>query len=168
MLANCWCSVNIVNGVGRDEHNQAWQCICTVASVFAMASALCFLRAHYFNATNAGWGDPEQDRHQWMLGWGIRVSAVVAPSCIAFVASRSKRALISILTGTAISGVATMLMLTRWSIGVILGLPGWFAALFTFGVHSGGGYEVTAYLSIIDALVYSGIVFLLLRLRFSV
>jgi hypothetical protein len=47
---------------------------------------------------------------------------------------------------------------------MILGFPGWFAALSAFGVHS-GGYEVTAYTLIINAFVYGGLVFLLLLLR---
>jgi hypothetical protein len=50
---------------------------------------------------------------------------------------------------------------------MILGFPGWFAALSTFGVHSGGGYEVTAYTLIINAFVYGGLVFLLLLLRIA-
>ena len=50
-------------------------------------------------------------------------------------------------------------------IGIILAFPGWFATLYTFGVHSSGGYEIAAYTLIINAFIYSGAAFLLLWKR---
>jgi len=80
------------------------------------------------------------------------------------IATRSRRALISIATGTAFSVLAYFV--GGWfSVGFFFFiLLGWFAAMATFGVHS-GGYEVVAYVLIINALIYSGIAFLLIRKR---
>jgi hypothetical protein len=90
---------------------------------------------------------------------------IVALTCIVVIATRSRRALSSIATGIALSGLAALV--TPWLpiVGLVFGFPGFVAALYTFGVHSGGGYQVTAYALIINAVVYSGIVFLLLRKR---
>ncbi len=137
--------MTIVGRAGRAECYRMLSVGCTVAGMLAVVSLLWFLRAHLFNATNAGWGDQEQDRHQWLLGWGIRVSAIVALSCIVIIATRSRRTLISIATGTALSALAYFV--GRWSpvVGFFLTLPGWFAAVATFGVHAGDEYEVMAY-----------------------
>jgi hypothetical protein len=125
------------------------------AAPLAVVSLLWFMRAHVYNATNAGWGDQEQDRHQWMLGWGVRISAIVA--------IRSRRTLIAMATGVAVSGLVTLAGHWFPYISVILGFPGWLATLSSFGVHGGGGYEVTGYFFVINACVYIGLVFLLLR-----
>jgi hypothetical protein len=154
-----------VNRLGKAEYDRILSVGSTVAGTLAVVSVLWFIRAHHFNATNAGWGDQEQDRHQWLLGWGIRVSAIVALTCILIIATRSRRALISIATGIALSGLAALV--TPWLpiVGIVFGFPGVVAALYTFGAHSGGGYEVSAYAFIINAFLYSGIVFVLLRKR---
>ena len=93
------------------------------------------------------------------------MSAIVALICIVIVAIRSRAALISIATGVALSGASALVAPSLPIVGIVLGFPGFVGALYTFGVHSGGGYEVTAYALIINAVVYSGIVFLLLRKR---
>ena len=133
-------------------------------AVIALGSVLWFLRAHYFNATNAGWGDPEQDRHQWLLGWGVRASAIIALVSVAVIASTSKRAFISITTGLALSGVIAVAGTWLPIVGVILGFPGFFASLYSFGVHS-AGTEITAFAVIVNASVYGVATFLSLRSR---
>jgi hypothetical protein len=39
-------------------------------------------------------------------------------------------------------------------VGFVLGFPGAVAALYTFGVHNGGGFDVTAYAAVTNAVVY--------------
>jgi hypothetical protein len=137
--------------------------VCAVAGTFAVISVLWLLRAHYFNATNAGWGDREQDRHQWLLGWGVRISFAVVLICIAAVATISKRVLVSITAGTAISLTSVLVARSLPVVSAVLGFPGMVATLYTFGVHNGGGVDVTAYAAVINAVIYSGTGFLLLH-----
>jgi hypothetical protein len=115
-----------MNRLGRPEYHRIFTAACAIVGVLAIVSVVWFLRAHYFNATNAGWGDQDQDRHQWLLGWGIRISALVALSCIAVVATISRRALISITTGLAVSGLAVVLAPRFPITGKICGFPGFF------------------------------------------
>ncbi len=152
-----------MNRLKLAEYARALSAPCMGAAPLAVVSLLWFMRAHVYNATNAGWGDQEQDRHQWMLGWGVRISAIVAMSCMVVVAIRSRRALIAMATGVAVSGLVTLAGPWFPYISVILGFPGWLATLSSFGVHGGGGYEVTGYFFVINACVYIGLVFLLLR-----
>ena len=153
-----------MNRPGRAEYDRILSAGCTVAAMLAVVTVLWFIQAHYFNATNAGWGDQEQDRHQWLLGWGIRISAIVALACVVITATRSRRALISITAGAALSGL--IVLVAQWLpiVGMILAFPGLVVALYIFGVHADGG-EFTAYIVIVNACAYSGIVSLLLRKR---
>jgi hypothetical protein len=137
--------------------------VCAVAGTFAVISVLWLLRAHYFNATNAGWGDREQDRHQWLLRWGVRISFAVALICIAAVATISKRVFASITAGMAISLTCVLVARSLPVVSAVLGFPGMVAALYTFGVHNGGGFDVTSYAAVINAVVYSGTGFPLLH-----
>ena len=43
------------------------------------------------------------------------------------------------------------------------GISGVVAALYAFGVHNGGGFDVATYAAVINAVIYSGIGFLLLH-----
>jgi hypothetical protein len=135
-----------------------------IASVLATIGLLWFIRRYAFNATNAGWGDQAQDRHQALLGWGVRISAVVVLVSIAATAIRSRRALISIATGTALSGLAGLIVYWLPTVGWVFAFPGILVALYAFGIHY-DGYGVVAYRLIINAWVYSGVAFLLLRKR---
>jgi len=146
----------------KTKRNQILLISCALVAVLGVVCTLWFMRAHYFNATNAGWGDANQDRHQWLLGWGTRISAAIALICIVIWVALSRRALISIATGTALSG---LLVLAAHGLPIIyatLALPGFFTAMYTFGVHA-DGQEVIAYMFIVNAIIYSGIVFLLIR-----
>ena len=135
-----------------------------VAGSLAVLSVLWFIRAYTLNSTNAGWGDLEQDRHQALLGWGIGISAAVALVCAVLTATRSRRALISITTGTALSGLAPLVSHWYPNGGMIPAFPGSIVALFVFGVHA-DGFQVTTYAFIVNVIAYSGIVFLLFRKR---
>jgi hypothetical protein len=137
--------------------------LCSVAATFVVISLLWLLRTHYLNATNAGWGDREQDRHQWLLGWGVRVAFAIAVICTTAVATISKRVLIAITTGTALSLLSALVAHSVPMVSFVLGFPGVVAALYAFGVHNGGGFDVTAYAAVINAVTYGGIGFLLLH-----
>jgi hypothetical protein len=149
---------------GAAEYARILSAAYTVAAILAIVSVLWFIRVYKLNSTNAGWGDQEQDRHQALLGWGIGISAAVALGCAILVATRSRRALVSIATGTALSGLTPLVAHLFPTIGMISAFPGIVVALFAFGVHA-DGYQVTAYTLIVNAIVYSGIVFLLLGKR---
>jgi hypothetical protein len=107
-----------------------------------MMSLLWLLRTHYFNATNAGWGDPEQGQHQWLLGWAVRISFALAVICVSAVATFSKRVLIAITVGTALSLSSALVASWLPMVSFALGCPGLVAALYAFGVHNGGGFDV--------------------------
>jgi hypothetical protein len=156
-----WCSLTIVNGPRRTEHRKIFAVVCVVVATFAVISLLWLLRAHYFNATNVGWGDKEQDGHQWLLGWAIRFSFALAVICVGAIATCSKRVLIAITVGTALS--LSIALVASWlpMISFVLGFPGVAAALYAFGVHNGGGFDVATYAVVINALIYSGIGLLL-------
>lgn len=138
--------------------------MCSIAATFAVTGLLWLLRAHYFNATNAGWGDREQDRHQWLLGWGVRISFAIAVICFTAAAAVSRRFLIAITAGTVLSLSSVLVAPSLPIVGFVLGFPGVVAALYTFGVHNGGGFDVTAYAAVTNAVVYGGVGFLLLSL----
>ena len=154
-----------MNKFGGSAHFRLPSVVGTFVGLFATASVLCFIRAHHLNAFNAGWGDPQQDRYQWLLGWGVHVSAIVALSCFITIAAGSRRALISIVTGVAFSGLSAIIVPWFPVIGIILAFPGWLATLLTFGVHDDGGYEVGAYTLIINAFVYGAVAFLILWIK---
>jgi hypothetical protein len=137
--------------------------VCGVVATFAVISLMWLLRTHYFNATNAGWGDQEQDRHQWLLGWGVRISFALTLICVGAIATLSKRVLIAITVGTALSLSSGLVASWLPMVGFVLGFPGGVAALYAFGVHNGGGFDVTTYAAVINAVIYSGIGFLLLQ-----
>lgn len=148
----------------RTESSWILSVSCASIAVIALGSVLWFLRAHYFNATNAGRSDPEQDRHQWLLGWSVRASAIVALARVVIIARTSRRAFISIATGLALSGVIAVAGTRIPIVGVVLGFPEFFAAMYSFGVHSAGS-EVTAFAVIVNASLYSGAMFIGLRAR---
>lgn len=135
--------------------------MCSVVGTIAVISLLWLLRTHHFNATNAGWGDREQDRHQWLLGWGVRISFAFAAICVSAIATFSKRVRIAITVGTALSLSSALVASWLPMVSFVLGFPGVVAALYVFGAH-GGGIDVTTYAAVINAVVYSGIAFLLL------
>ena len=91
----------------RTESSWILSVSCASIAVIAPGSVLWFPRAHCFNA-NAGWDDPAQDRHQWLLGWGVWASAIVALTSVVIIAWTSRRAFISIATGLALSGVVAL------------------------------------------------------------
>jgi hypothetical protein len=150
----------------KTKHNQILRISCAFVAVLSVVCTLGFMRAHYFNATNAGWGDADQDRHQWLLGWGTRISAAIALICIVIWVAISRRALISIATGAALSGLLVLAAHGFPIIYATLALPGFFTAMYTFGVHA-GGQEVIAYMFIVNAIIYSEIAFLLIRKKIS-
>jgi hypothetical protein len=158
-----WCSLKIVDGPRRNEHRKIFAVVCGVVATFAVISLLWLLRTHYFNATNAGWGDREQDRHQWLLAWAVRISFALAVICASAVAIFSKRVLIAIMVGTALSLSGVLVASSLPMVSFVLGFPGVVAALYAFGVHNGGGFDVTCYAAVINAVVYGGIGFLLLH-----
>src|ERR1041385_348034 len=102
---------------------------CKVVAALAVLSTLWFIPAHALNATNAGWGDVDQDRHQWWLGYGIRISVGLAVISIGLWVSRSKRVLISILSGVTVSGLLVLVAPKLTLLYSTLGLPGFFAAM---------------------------------------
>jgi hypothetical protein len=158
-----WCSLTIVDGPRRTEHRKIGAVVCGVVATFAVISLLWLLRTHYFNATNAGWGDREQDRHQWLLGWAVRISFALAVICVSAVATFSRRVLIAITVGTALSLSSALVASWLPMVSFVLGFPGVVAALYAFGVHNGGGFDVTTYAAVINVVIYSGIGFLLLQ-----
>jgi len=137
----------------------------SVLGALAIISVLWFIREHHFNATNAGWGDQAQDRHQWLLGLGIYISATVALICTVITATTSRRALKPIAIGIALSSLAALA--TPWVpiVGFVLGFPGFVANLYSFGVHASAGYDLVAYALIVNAIAYGGIAFLLFLYR---
>ena len=157
------CSLTIVDRLRRIEHHKIFALVCSIVAAFAVISLLWLLRTHYFNATNAGWGDREQDRHQWLLGWGVRISFALAVICVSAIATFSKRMRIAVTMGTALSLSSVLVASLLPMVSFILGFPGVVAALYAFGVHSGGGFEVTTYAAVINAVIYGGIGFLLLH-----
>jgi hypothetical protein len=157
------CTLTIVDRASRTEHRKIFAVVCCVGATFSVISLLWLLRTHYFNATNAGWGDQEQDRHQWLLGWAVRISLALAVICVGAVATFSKRALIAITVGTALSLSSALVASWLPMVSFVLGFPGVVAALYAFGAHSRGGFDVTTYAAVINAVIYSGIGFLLLH-----
>ena len=151
-----------MNGFRRSEHRRL-AAVCSIAATVAVIVLLWLLRTHYFNATNAGWGDREQDRHQWLLGWGVRISFIAAVICVCSTAAFSKRVLIAISVGTALS--LSSVLIASWLPmgGFILGLPGVVAALYAFGVHNGGGSDVTTFSGVTNAVAYGVIAYLFLQ-----
>ncbi|HSS95666.1 MAG TPA: hypothetical protein VLK33_01480 [Terriglobales bacterium] len=133
-----------------------------IVAGIAILSTLWFVRAYALNAANAGWGDADQDRHQWWLGWGVRISAALTAISIGAWVARSKQALISILSGTTVSGLLVLVAPKFTLLYSTLGLPGFFIAMYTFGVHADGG-KVVSYFFIVNAIVYSAIVFVIVR-----
>jgi len=157
------CSLTIVDGSLGTEHRKIVAVVCGVVATFAVISLLWLLRTHYFNATNAGWGDREQDRHQWLLGWAVRISLALAVTCVSAVATFSRRVLIAIAVGTALSLSSALVASWFPMVSFVLGFPGVVATLYTFGVHNSGGFDVTTYAAVINVVIYSGIGFLLLH-----
>jgi hypothetical protein len=157
------CSLTIVDRLRGIEYRKTFAVVCSILAAFAVISLLWLLRTHHFNATNAGWGDREQDRHQWLLGWGVRISFALAVICVIAIASFSKRVRIAITVGTALSLSSGLVASWLPMVSFALGFPGGVAALYAFGVHNGGGFDVTTYAAVINAVIYSGIGFLLLH-----
>jgi hypothetical protein len=107
--------------------------------MLAVVSVLWFIRARHFNATNAGWGDQEQDRDQWLLGQYAYRPRRTELHChhrdqIEARTHLNRNGHSTIRTGNRCHSLVSV-------IGIILAFPGWFAALSTFGVHSGAGYK---------------------------
>jgi len=114
-----------VDGPLRTEHRKIFAVVRGVVATFAVISLLWLLRTHYFNATNAGWGDREQDRHQWLLGWAVRISFALAVICVSAVATFSKRVLIAITVGTALSLSSALVASWLPMVSFVLGFPAW-------------------------------------------
>ena len=147
----------------RVEDGKILAAVCSITATFAVMGLLLLLRTHYFNATNAGWGDREQDRHQWLLGLSVRISFAVAVICFTAAAAFSRRVLIAVTAGTVLSLSSVLVAPSLPMVGAVLGFPGVVAALYTFGVHNSGGLDVTAYAAVTNAVVYGGVGFLLLH-----
>jgi hypothetical protein len=81
----------------------------------------------------------------------------------AAVATISKRVLISITAGAALSLTSALVAPSLPGVSAVFGFPGAVAALYTFGINNGGGFDVTAYTAVINAVIYGGTGFLLLR-----
>lgn len=136
---------------------------CVASIALSVLILLWFIRAHYLSAVNAGWGDPVQDRQQTLLGWGLRLSAVMAVcSCLA-IATRSRRALLSIVIGSVLAVIS---LPTFWLIAPrfphipiidwIVVFPGTVISLYVFGIHAGRMVPIV-YAFIINAAIYSPI-----------
>ena len=137
--------------------------VCSIAATVAVISLLWLLRTHYFNATNAGWGDREQDRHQWLLGRGVRISFIAAVISVCATAAFSKRVLIAMAVGTALPLSSVLIASVSPICSFILGFPGGVAALYAFGIHNGGGFDVATFSGVINVIAYGGIAYLLLH-----
>jgi hypothetical protein len=142
--------------------------VCGFGAIAAIVATLWFLRRHFFNATNAGWGDSQQDRHQALLGWAVAISATAAVVFIVLLCLRSNRLLLSVAIGTALTGlpiVAVHVIPSIPRVVFILDSPGILFALLVFGIHSGGGLSGDAYAFIANAILYTALAYCILRVR---
>ena len=106
-------------------------------AILSCIGALWFSRAYYLNSDHVGWGDSAADRNQSIYWWVTVICVAVSLLLILLSAVRSERVRFAVLGASALTG---SLMVIRWPTlryAAISLIPGLFATVIAFGVHSG-------------------------------
>jgi len=139
------------------------------AAILSVLGALLLMRAYSRNSFNVGWGDAAADRYQSSLWWGAIACGLLTLGFAVLLSICSRRAMLSIVVGAATALVLGFLMKslpnTAAKVLFIPQLPGWFGAVYLFGIHSGGFPSWAAMLSI-NAIIYAFLVSFLWRNKY--
>lgn len=104
-------------------------------------SVLWFSRSYYLNSGHVGWGDASADREQIFFRWATAISIATLFVLINLAATRSGRFRLAITLAGMLSGAA-MLVGELHALRTVkfVVIPGMFASMIAFGVHSDPGW----------------------------
>ncbi|MCU1285063.1 MAG: hypothetical protein JWO13_1413 [Acidobacteriales bacterium] len=147
--------------------------ICLVMAVVSVFIGLWCVREFEQNRWVVGYGDADAHSYFALLWWTINVLIFAIVGCCAAASIFSRRALISIVGGVALT-VGPILLANWVPTGILLRkavyffeFPAVFAVLSMVGVHGGGDWRANVFGVCVSATFYSVVTYVLVARRMA-